>query len=136
MNAMKFIKWSLDIQNLRDQMDEQIEREKMTEKRKPHKHAEVLRAIADGYQIEGRPKYGAHAGTWEGIHPNSVKLYDDWEYRHKPEPKPDVVKEVRVSLRGGELSFEWNPGGGIPNANVVFTLDGETDKLIKAEVIG
>ena len=51
---------------------------------KPHKHAEVIKAWADGAEIEIRMEerwYTAHSPTWDisGI------------YRIKPEVKPDVI---------------------------------------------
>ena len=63
---------------------------------KPHKHAELIKAWADGAEIEFRKSFhvaGPGGGTcftdWKS------KLHDSWhehiQYRIKPEPKPDNV---------------------------------------------
>ena len=52
----------------------------------PHIHAEIIKAWADGYEIEYLTSYGA----WLPTHRPS--WCEDTEYRIKPEPKPDVVK--------------------------------------------
>ena len=50
---------------------------------KPHKHAELIKAWADGAKIERLDNY-----TWiDDIEPI---WYLNWEYRIKPEPKQDV----------------------------------------------
>lgn len=53
------------------------------------------------------------------------------EYRIKPTPKPDVVRYCEVSIKKLE-NF------GVPQStmdNLRLTFDGETGKLIKAEVL-
>ena len=60
-----------------------------------HKHAAVLRAIADGKAVQWRLN-----STWNDYvdgHPG-CPLYcmDGTEWRIKPEPKPDVVRYVNV----------------------------------------
>jgi len=99
----------------------------------PHKHAELIKAWADGEKIQGK--------AWQG------KWFDtsrpDWleenEYRIKPEPKPD------------NICFGFCPGlhdqdsyPRITNIamatdetdNIKFTFDGETGKLKSVEMIG
>ena len=94
----------------------------------PHKHAEVLRAIADGKEVECK---SLNCSKWEN--PASYNLYrnpitdDTWYWRVKPEKKPDVVKEVTIS----EHVIVWD--GLKPNLRLTF--DGETGDLVKAEVI-
>jgi hypothetical protein len=107
---------------------------------KPHKHAEAIKAWADGHTIEMLTDYGA----WEAIpHPSWISNVD---YRIKREPKPDVV-EVRLLF--------WNMA--IPNdANLKdltwarwldhcsaysaigkfkLTYDGETGEIKDVEVV-
>ena len=52
---------------------------------KPHKHAELIKAWADGAEIQAKDM----RDNWHDV------LKPNWdeecEYRIKPEPKPDVV---------------------------------------------
>lgn len=100
--------------------------------KKPHKHAELIKAWADGAEIEW--KYYDKA---EWVLCKKPVWREQVEYRIKPEPKPDVVRYV---------TYEWNPRdkqtyGGIPNqkqslhANLKLTFDGETGKLKSAEEV-
>ena len=70
----------------------------------PHKHYDLIVAWAKGAEIQWYD-----GSTW------ITTLYPGWQpaqsYRIKPEPKPDVI------------------------LNVKFIFDGETGKLKKAEVI-
>lgn len=104
--------------------------------KKPHKHAELIKAWANGAEIEyydNRPREhrwiscGEYTPSWDARS----------EYRIKPDPKPDVVRFV---------SYEWNPEnqntiGGIPSnsqswhSNLKLIFDGETGKLKSAEVL-
>ena len=96
---------------------------------KPHKHAALIKAWADGAEIvirwrEDEPWQNCTAPRWD----------QDCEYRIKPEPKPDVVDYVRV---GGShpclvTPIEWAREA---NANLKLTFHGETGKLKSAEVI-
>jgi hypothetical protein len=107
---------------------------------KPHKHAELIKAWADGATIQARDEIF----EWADIPNPTWQL--NLEYRIKREPKPDVVEE--------RLLF-WNMA--IPNdANLKdltwarwldhcsaysaigkfkLTYDGETGELKHAEVV-
>jgi hypothetical protein len=92
---------------------------------KPHKHAALIKAWADGAGIQ----YKSSVGTWE-THPFPTWL-DSIEYRIKPEPKPNKLFKYRViAIRDG-ICFE--DGHGLDN--VQFTFDGETGILKKVELI-
>jgi len=96
----------------------------------PHKHAELIKAWADGAEIE-------------------IKFYDGWrecrpidwnenaEFRIKPEPKPDFVyygkldEPVRGGYSLGSCFTTYHAAGD----KVKLTFDGETGKLKSAEVI-
>ena len=58
-----------------------------------HKHADLIHAWADGAQIQGKSAYvdwkDLRHPTWDGA----------WQYRIKPEPKPDVVKYLICGLK-------------------------------------
>ena len=105
---------------------------------KPHKHAELIKAWADGAEIEYRNNEGvwhtAHGPTWgiSGI------------YRIKPEVKPDVIvvgiveipddmKPEHLHLASYKTKFRvsehWE------RDNIKLTFDGESGTLLKAEVL-
>jgi hypothetical protein len=59
-----------------------------------HKHAELIKAWADGAQIQSRNDI---SGYWED---NRLPMWaQDTMYRIKPEPKPDVVKYLICGLK-------------------------------------
>jgi len=89
---------------------------------KPHKHAELIKAWADGAEIE---VYGTYNKQW--IHSIRPAWCEEYEYRIKPEPKPDVVVS-RWVYRDGSTAH-------CSQSNVKYTFDGETGQLKSAEVI-
>ena len=93
-----------------------------------HKHAETLKAWADGIKCE---YWCPHYKEWSNIH--KLSIFDDYDIvRIKPEPKPDVVEYLRVGRRTYSLTFEWSDS---PRANLKLIYDGETGELKNAEVI-
>lgn len=102
--------------------------------KQPHKHADLIKAWADGAEIEVYWN-----GKWEET------ASPDWntqaEYRVKPEPKPDVVHDIKVwqssdQLRKHILHLYNSETRTVGAANLRLTFDGETGKLKKAEVLG
>jgi len=106
-----------------------------------HKHAAVLRAIADGRDVQWR---SVHMGHWNEL---SVGYYSpithqDLEWRIKPEPKPDVVRYVNLyACRSAEefiheqsalITAQATPG---TLGTIKYIKDGETGKLKSAEVL-
>ena len=92
-----------------------------------HKHAELIHAWADGAKIQVK----FNENTWIDLDtPNWDSTYI---FRIKPEPKPDIVKYVKVEAL--EAGFcRWD--SCFPHfANLKLTFDGETGKLKSAEVI-
>lgn len=53
--------------------------------RKPHKHAEVIKAWADGAQIQTRDPSFSNP-TWTNCNPDRISWDLDYEYRVKPTP--------------------------------------------------
>ena len=99
-------------------------------KMKPHKHAELIIAWANGAEIE---QYGLTENNevyW------SPCLTHTWEnlaiYRIKPESKPDVSKYTTAE-RGHSLLNLLTVH--FDNDNLKLTFDGETGQLKYAEVI-
>ena len=95
---------------------------------KPHKHAELIKAWADGAEIQFRRDQefewldAGHNPEW----------YNSFEYRIKPQPKPDV--EYKTHIR-------WDKGWQLvdttstKSANLKLTFDSETGELKSAEVL-
>jgi hypothetical protein len=94
---------------------------------KPHKHAELIKAWADGAEIQ----YKQIGGEWITEEP---LWCEEYEYRIKPETKPDVAKYVYADFSDKTYSFlldEVDMG----DSNLKLTFDGETGKLKSAEVL-
>ena len=101
--------------------------------KKPHKHAELIKAWADGAEIQyWRNPYG-----WEDCCGNDPAWHIDAKYRIKPEPKPDTQYLVRVFEHSGGSMFcpHTAPATDVRPANIKLIFDGETGKLKSAEVI-
>ena len=91
----------------------------------PHKHAELIKAWADGAKIEIRTV----SGKWVGYEDRDCPAWHElYEYRIKPEDrKPDIVVS-RWVYKDGSTSH-------CSQSNVRYTFDGETGKLKSAEVL-
>lgn len=94
----------------------------------PHKHADLIKAWADGAEIQCRD--GTCPSLWDDITCPSWSTACD--YRIKPEPKPDFSMERRIEAEGQRDLI----GRICANPNVKFTFDGETHKLKKVEIVG
>lgn len=97
---------------------------------KPHKHAELIKAWADGAEIQ--VSVDGYKGWHDYQNNENPSWKPEYHYRIKPEPKPDVIYETCV---------HWNVKMHCMNqvlfgdSNVKFTFNGETGKLKSAEVI-
>ena len=97
--------------------------------KQPHKHAELIKAWADGAEIQ----YEADLKWFDAPQP----CWDvSTSYRIKPEPKPDVVRWVYGRKGMGYDTFE-NACDEVNDVkpNLKLTFDGETGKLKSAEVL-
>lgn len=99
-----------------------------------HKHAELIKAWADGAEIEVRVKK-----TDEWCLAKNPYWSDDCEYRIKPEPKPDLVRRAiiynlidKYCDASGVISNACN---SLLGANLKITYDGETGKPKSVELI-
>ena len=92
---------------------------------KPRKHAELIKAWADGAEIEWE-----YEGEWFDAVGNP-EWQTNVKYRIKPEPKPDIycMEYFYLSDDGDWMSTNCSP------ANLKLTFDGETNKLKSAEVL-
>ena len=88
----------------------------------PHKHAELIKAWADGALIEGQDI----EGEW------FITFNPEWcrngPYRIYKEPKPDTVRYGFAPHYCGRKAQKAND-------NIKLNFDGETGKLKSAEVI-
>jgi hypothetical protein len=87
-----------------------------------HKHAEIIKAWADGAKIQAKWK-----DIWLDVDMNNQVWHTHHDYRIKPEPKPDYYQQY------------WVDEDGIPYmsgvANLRLHFDGETGKLKKSEIL-
>lgn len=88
-----------------------------------HKHADLIKAWADGAQIQIRDDLD---DIW--LDTNSPSWVAEYQYRIKPEPKPDMIRYYELHQESGDLLQN-------PYHNVRATFDGETRQLKSAEVI-
>jgi hypothetical protein len=95
----------------------------------PHKHAELIKAWADGAEIQYFSKYEDKWFDSKDPHWDAHS-----EYRIKPEPKPDVIKYVTVGLTKGRLEFATS-NGEYPEDHLKITFCGETGNFKSAEVL-
>jgi hypothetical protein len=99
-----------------------------------HKHADLIHAWADGAQIQWNdPNYEE---PWTDIRVPS--WCEDFEYRIKPEPIPDIVKvfylesNSLVGLRFSESFVNIDTRG---KNRIRCAFDGVTGQLKSAEVL-
>jgi hypothetical protein len=102
----------------------------------PHKHADVIKAWADGAEIEFYDtRFGEH--RWKSC--GNTPCWDErFEYRIKPMPKEDIEMTRRISILVEPNPCEPN---GLVNVtagfrrNVRFIFDGETRELKHVEML-
>jgi len=95
----------------------------------PHKHAALIKAWADGAEIE----YLSTTNKWEPMFSN-MGWYSFIDYRLKPTKPKDKAMEALIVLSpfAGPLLYAAAPD----EANCVLVFDGTTNKLINASVKG
>jgi hypothetical protein len=103
----------------------------LVETKEPRKHAELIHAWADGAKIQYKNRQGEWKDFKEYLNPECSA---DYEYRIKPESKPDVIKygtnewiHSVATLAARDKYFDGDA--------VKFTFDGETGKLKDVELI-
>lgn len=104
--------------------------------KKPHKHAELIKAWADGAEIQ----VNCRTRGWNDLGENPIFWYEDEEYRIKPEPKPDFYGFMKIdqwkffqvvaSSNWMEITKDQEP-----EHNLKITFDGETGKIKDSEVL-
>jgi hypothetical protein len=90
----------------------------------PHKHAELIKAWADGAQIEARQ---GDSNTWVAVQEPNWSIHGVYRIQ----PKPDVVQNILINVCG-QITYL---GHFADKTNLKLTFDGETGLLKAAEVI-
>ena len=93
----------------------------------PHRHAEAIRAWADGAQIE----VNSHKDIWSIVDHPSWSL--DNNYRVDFPPKPDQTLYFNIGRYGANKIEFWQRELCAPN--IAATFDGETFRLKSVEVL-
>ena len=95
-----------------------------------HKHAELIKAWADGAEIQVK----ACNLVWEDR--ENPYWATDREYRIKPDPRPDEYVFIKLTIGDGNVyrGYSVNTGGKY-DSNIKATIDGETGKLKKLEIL-
>lgn len=94
--------------------------------KKPHKHAELIKAWADGAKIQ---HFAPHLDMWADI--TAPAWNTSCDYRIKPEVKPDIIEFQYIGYRcvGPQTCVQMG------DSNVKLTFDGETGGLKSVEII-
>ena len=102
---------------------------------KPHKHAELIKAWADGAEIEWvYATKGDGEKLWVVV--DDPTWQESHEYRIKHEPKPDVDVKEHIQLHHFQNSpYPTVVGDRTKFPNILFRFDGETGELKSAEVL-
>jgi len=98
--------------------------------RVPHKHAELIKAWADGAEIQVRVSTG---GPWQSFKGTEYPLfYDEYFYRVKPTASQSVelFADCGTSERGGNWRVT-GVGGYKPNMRLSF--DPDSGELLSVE---
>ena len=100
---------------------------------KPHKHAELIKAWADGAEIE---RYDHEDKDW--LDDEQPIWYEADEYRIKPEPKSDVFRNF-LFVEKMACAYTFIDVTGLPRNEgeqwIRVYMDGETGELKSAEVL-
>ena len=102
------------------------QQETPVKKTKPHKHAELIKAWADGAIIQSQ---NCLTGTWSDCLSNKPIWEVGCNYRIKPEAKPDYVAYAHLGI--GNAYFYDMPDH---TTNFKATFNGETGEPIKFEL--
>lgn len=99
----------------------------------PHVHAELIKAWADGAEIE---RFDSSSQSWEPPYGKNPAWNVEVKYRIKPEPKPDYVYFATFDTVEGQEVLDSNiTSWKSVMDSLRLTFDGETGKLKSAEVL-
>ena len=94
---------------------------------KPHIHAELIKAWADGAEIQTlvKPDWG-----WEDV--KNPCWDENNTYRIKPKTNNDIVYETHIKY---DFGWKWINTTSTVEENLRLVFDGTTGKLKSAEVL-
>ena len=112
---------------------------------KAHKHAEVIKAWADGCTVQERVMRCGEWQEWKDVVSPAPTFWTDSCYQFRIKPKSDVIVYTHTQRRShysAEVHItcdeNWNednrPSYTAP-CNLVLVFDGETSQLKDAKVI-
>lgn len=102
----------------------------MTTERKPHKWAEVIKAWADGKEIQFKR---LDHKIWTDYLTLDVPNFNDSSYEWRIKPRTIIIEE---SLEVWERGIFKGVKSCLNEKNIRLEFDADTKKLVKAEVIG
>ena len=94
---------------------------------KPHKHAELIKAWADGAEIECLEDCNSWIPVTKPI------WREDWVYRIKPEPKPDIIRYASIGMHSDRTFYVH--GVERSHSQIKLYFDGETMVLKNVEMV-
>lgn len=97
---------------------------------KPHRHAELIHAYADGAEIE---VYDKKFEKWTAT--ENPCFLSGMEYRIKPEPRPDLIYYGVFDMDGAATIDSVFTKFFDHGDHIKVTFCGETGKLKSAEVL-
>ena len=103
---------------------------------KPHRHAELIKAWADGAEIEARTVYN-HVGYSDQWTPTFDPVWSNtnFEFRIKPKPRDNIVKFINVRLHYREKEIcRWDLCDE-QFANLKLVFDGDTGVIKESDVL-
>lgn len=105
-----------------------------SEQRRAHVHAAVIKAWADGAQIQ---LWINGTQEWKdvGVGGYPVIFSAMEKFRVKPEPKPDIMAYFHISLGKNTGKVYATPQFYSTHANLKVVFDGETEQLKSVELI-
>ena len=110
--------------------------------KQPHKHAEIIKAWADGVEVEFRFKDGMTGWSdWKPVESDGKFLTDPWwDYRIKPKPDFNQTMDVYMNKMYKHFPNDFTKQrlmikefALLGTMNLMF--DGNTGKLKSAEVL-
>ena len=99
----------------------------------PHKHAELIKAWADGAAIQ---RYNKTLQQWRDCDFTMLDWNPVSDFRVKPAPKPDSVKIRKLTYNADiDCICIQGPGKDQVNGNIMFVFDGETGVLKDVQLL-
>lgn len=95
-----------------------------------HKHYDMIVAWAEGKTVQN---FNDRRMCWEDLTGDPYWI-DSFQYRIKPEPKPDVPQYFCVDSWGHNIRLPY-PHTNMDKPNLLLVFEPETGKLKSAEVL-